>query len=156
MGAQSIVTLQLAGFVAADKAGPVATTPIRTPPLSSRFLPIQFVKGAPYSDPPNTSDGVVYIDECVNYLVNHLGNVASGGIEFYDLDNEPGAWSSVHQEIRNGDPATYAEVANKGITVALQTTAIDPGAQVMGPVGYGWGDFINLERRLGRGHLQFL
>ena len=28
--------------------------------------------------------------------------------------------------------------------MAQQTTAIDPGAQILGPVGYGWGDFISL------------
>src|SRR5580658_3682692 len=144
-GADSLVTLQLAGFVAADKAGTVPASEF-APPAGTRFLPILFVKpGAPgsYADPPNTTDGVVYIDEFVNYLVNHLGSSTNGGIKFYDLDNEPGIWTTTHQEIRNNDPPTYAEISGKGITVATQTTAIDPGAQILGPVAYGWGDYIN-------------
>ena len=140
VGADSLVTIPMAGYVSADKSGPV---PVSQYAPSSRFFPIQFVKGAPFVTPPNTTDGIVYIDEFVNYLVNTLGTSAAGGIKFYDLDNEPGAWSTVHAEVHS-TKATYAEVFSKGATVAALVTALDPGAQIFGPVGYGWGDFINL------------
>jgi mannan endo-1,4-beta-mannosidase len=151
-GADSLVTLPMAGYVSAN-GEPAVQVPtadfMAAPGLTdphANFFPITFVKpGAPgsYADPPNPNDGVVYIDEMVNFLVNHLGSSTNGGIKFYDLDNEPGAWSSTHKEVHNY-PVSYVEVSSKAITIARQTTAIDPGAQLLGPVGYGWGDFINL------------
>jgi len=147
VGAETLLTLQLAGAVAADRAGVVPVS-LWAPPISSRFFPALLTKpGAPssYASSPVTTDGVVYVDEMVDYLVRHLGSSTSGGVKFYNLDNEPGIWSSTHQEIRNNDPATYAEVAGAGATMAYQVTAIDPGAKLLGPVGYGWGDFINLQ-----------
>lgn len=151
-GADSLVTIPMAGYVSANgepavqvPAADYMTAPGLTDPHGN-FFPISFVKpGYPgsYADPPNLTDGAVYDDEMVNFLVKHLGASTAGGIKFYDLDNEPGAWSSTHQEVHNY-PVSYIEVASKAITVALQTTAIDPGAQILGPVGYGWGDFINL------------
>ena len=151
-GADSLVTLPMAGYVSAN-GEPAVQVPnadfMGAPNLTDphgNFFPISFVKpGFPgsYADPPSLTDGQVYDDEMVNFLVNHLGSANSGGIKFYDLDNEPGAWPSTHAEVHNY-PVSYIEVANKSITVAQQTTAIDPGAQILGPVGYGWGDFINL------------
>lgn len=151
-GADSLVTIPMAGYVSAN-GEPAVQVPnadfMGAPGLTDphgNFFPISFVKpGYPgsYADPPNLTDGQVYDDEMVNFLVKHLGNAASGGIKFYDLDNEPGAWQTTHAEVHNY-PVSYIEVSSKAITVALQTTAIDPGAQLLGPVGYGWGDFINL------------
>jgi len=151
-GADSLVTIPMAGYVSAN-GEPAVQVPaadyMNAPGLTDshgNFFPISFIKpGYPgsYADPPNLTDGQVYDDEMVNFLVKHLGNAASGGIKFYDLDNEPGAWQTVHAEVHNY-PVSYVEVSSKAITVALQTTAIDPGAQMLGPVGYGWGDFINL------------
>ncbi len=148
-GADSLWTLELAGYVSANGETPVQVptadfmaAPGQTDPHGN-FFPVTFVKGSPFADPPNTADGVVYMDESVNYFVNHLGKAGSGGIRFYDLDNEPGAWSAVHQEIHNY-PVSYIEVATKGITVATQTTALDSGAQILGPVADGWSDMINL------------
>ena len=149
MGADSLVTLQMAGYVSANGESAVQVPPgqfMTAPNLvdpNGNFFPITFLKGAPFSDPPNTSDKSVYVDENVWYLVKHLGTAASGGIKFYDLDNEPGAWKTVHQEIHNY-PVSYAEVLTKGVTVATLTTAQDPSAQILGPVPYGWGDYINL------------
>jgi mannan endo-1,4-beta-mannosidase len=148
-GADSLWTLQLAGYASANGETPVQVptadfmaAPGLTDPHGN-FYPVTFVKGAPYADPPNASDGVVYMDECVNYLLKHIGKAGGGGIRFYDLDNEPGAWSSTHKEIHNY-PVSYVEVALKGVTVAEQTTALDPGAQILGPVADGWTDMIEM------------
>ena len=151
-GADSLVTIPIAGYVSANGEPAVQvpnadfmTAPGLTDPHGN-FYPISFVKPgfpASYADPPNLTDGQVYDDEMVNFLVKHLGASTAGGIKFYDLDNEPGAWQTTHAEVHNY-PVSYIEVSSKAITVAQQTTAIDPGAQLLGPVGYGWGDFINL------------
>ncbi len=152
MGADSLVTIPMAGYVSAN-GEPAVQVPnadfMAAPGLADphgNFFPISFVKpGFPgsYADPPNLTDGQVYDDEMVNFLVKHLGASTGGGIKFYDLDNEPGAWSSTHAEVHNY-PVSFLEVAMKGVTVATQTTALDPGAQILGPVADGWTDMINL------------
>ena len=69
-GQASIVTLQMAGFVSADDSGTVELVDAAP---SSRWKQVVFEKGSafcsPYDD-PDTSDGYVYMDECVNFLVN--------------------------------------------------------------------------------------
>ena len=138
--ADSLVTLQLAGYVAADASGPVSSSQYAP---SSRFFPVQFVKGAPFVLSPNVPpDGTVYLDEFVNYLISEVGNSYSGGVKFYDLDNQPALWSSTHPEVHSAQ-ATYAEVAGKGVSVATMVTAMDPGAQILGPVAYGWSEYVN-------------
>src|SRR5581483_3480930 len=109
-GADSLVTIPMAGYVSANgepavqvPAADYMTAPGLTDPHGN-FFPISFVKpGYPgsYADPPNLTDGAVYDDEMVKFLVNHLGSSTAGGIKFYDLDNEPGAWPSTHQEVHN-------------------------------------------------------
>ena len=138
-GADSLITLQMAGYVSADQSGPVPSAQYAP---SSRFYFLQFIKGSPFITPPNTLNGVVYLDEFVNFLVNQEGTAATGGVKYYDLDNEPALWSSTHPEVHL-NPATCAEVANKGITAATLLTAQDGGAQVLGPVAYGWSEYVN-------------
>ena len=87
-GADSLWTLELAGYVSANGETPVQVptadfmaAPGQTDPHGN-FFPVTFVKGSPFADPPNTADGVVYMDESVNYFVNHLGKAGSGGSGF--------------------------------------------------------------------------
>ena len=152
VGADSLATLQLVGYVSANgepsvqvPAADFMTAPGLTDPNGNFFPTILAKPGAPasYSVPPTTLGPVVYTDEMVNYVVKKIGSSTSGGIKFWDLDNEPGVWPGTHKEVHNY-PVSYVEVVGKGITAATQTKAIDPGAQILGPVAYGWGDFMSL------------
>jgi hypothetical protein len=67
----SIITLQMAGYVSAPIWRQINLASEAAP--SIYFYPVVFAKGAPFCNPPgspNTSDGVVYMDEFVNFLVN--------------------------------------------------------------------------------------
>ena len=92
-GLDSLVTLQMAGFVAADKNGEVLKE--ETAP-SKRWVPVAFNKKEPFTLTPKPECQVVYEDEFVHYLVSHFNRASDGGIKFYDLDNETANWYSKH------------------------------------------------------------
>lgn len=139
--AYPVVTLPLAGYVAADKAGPVSSA--ETAP-SARWKQIVHAKGSAFSLTPDLTDGAVYSDEAVNYLVTTLGTAAGGGIRGYSLDNEPGLWSSTHPRIHSA-AAGAAELAAKSKALAKAVKSVDQTAETFGGVFYGFGDYYNLQ-----------
>ncbi|HVO74340.1 MAG TPA: glycoside hydrolase family 44 protein [Ignavibacteriaceae bacterium] len=142
LNAYSLVTLQLAGFVAKDKNGTVSES--ETAP-SSRWAKVQFVKGSAFSLQPNTSDTLVYLDEYVNFLVDKYGTAnTSTGIKGYSLDNEPGLWVSTHPRI-HPLKATCSEIVLKGIDASLAVKNIDPYAEIFGPVLYGFNAYYSFQ-----------
>ena len=139
-----IVTLQTAGYVSADASGPVAVTETAPSPRWKQVLPHK--PGWPGSLllAPNKADGVVYIDEQVNYLVNKFGPASAGGIKFYALDNEWGIWNSTHPRIHPNAP-TYAETYARASATAAAVLDIDPSAQIFAPAAYGWGEYADMQ-----------
>ncbi|MFO7869021.1 MAG: glycoside hydrolase family 44 protein, partial [Bacteroidales bacterium] len=105
----SLITLQAAGFVAADGNGSVSEEEAAP---SSRWDSIVFRKNAEFSLEPDKTDGVVYIDEYVHYLTEVLGEVGEGGIDGFGIDNEPALWRSTHPRIRP-DRLTIDELFGK-------------------------------------------
>lgn len=150
-GQASIVTLQMAGYVSADGDGNVDLDTEAAP--SARFKQVVFAKGAPFCSPydnPNTSDDYVYMDEFVNFLVNEYGNAStSTGVKFYDLDNEPALWSdgnkgATHPEAHPAKP-TCTEIKTNSIALSTAAKNIDPYAQILGPVLYGFSAYLDFQ-----------
>lgn len=136
-----LTTLQLAGYVAADKNGNVSEDEAAP---SSRWNQVVLTKNAPFADTPDLDDGVVYMDEYVNYIVNMLGDSTSPkGIQGYSLDNEPALWHHTHSRI-HPKPVTGDELAEKSIEMAKAVKAIDPNAEIFGPALYGYTAFDHL------------
>ncbi|MCL6590508.1 MAG: cellulose binding domain-containing protein [Firmicutes bacterium] len=134
----TLMTVQMAGYVAKDKNGPV--TEAETAP-SARWVPVVPAKGSAFSLTPNLSDNAVYIDEFVNFLVNKYGNAStSTGIKGYSLDNEPGLWRETHPRIHPAIP-TCAELMSKSIATAKAVKNVDPYAEIFGPAAYGLAEF---------------
>lgn len=140
LGAASVVTLQMAGYVSADNAGTV--TPEQTAP-SPRWARVQFRKGAPFSLQPDLNDGVVYMDEQVNFLVSTFGRADKGGVTMYSLDNEPALWDNTHLRI-HPKPATCDEMIERSVGLSAAVKDVDPTALVIGPALFGWSAFQNL------------
>lgn len=141
---ESIVTLQLAGYVSA----PIFAMDLNSQPAPSMyFYPIQFAKGAPFCDPPgnpDVCDGVVYMDEFVNFLVSRYGPAGSpGGVKFYSLDNEVDCWQATHFEVHPAKPLSK-EVRDKGVACATATKNVDPNAQILGPDLMGFSGYIDM------------
>ena len=140
-GFKSIITLPLAGYVAADMNGSVSAA--ETAP-SARWKQIIVDKPGPPSLTPDKSDGVVYLEEMVNFLVANYGTAASGGVAAYCLDNEPALWPSTHPRI-HPNATGYQELVSRQTAAALMTTSLDSSVQIYGPVLYGWNAHLNLQ-----------
>lgn len=137
----TVVTLPLAGYVAADMNGTV--TQAETAP-SARWKQIVIDKPGALTLTPDKADGVVYLEEMVNYLVSKYGTAAQGGVAGYCLDNEPALWPDTHPRIHPAK-TRYDELAQRHAAAATMLTALDATAEVYGPVGYGWSEHLNLQ-----------
>ncbi|MCJ2013381.1 glycoside hydrolase family 44 protein [Methylobacterium sp. J-076] len=132
MGARSIVTLPLTGFVAADKDGPVP--PGQAAP-SPRFVPVAWAgrRAASESIDPRVAD----IPHLLARLVARYGPASDAtGIRGYILDNEPGLWATQHPRIVRA-PVRIADLIARSIAAARAIKAIDPEAWVIGPANWG-------------------
>ena len=142
MGAESIITLQMAGYVAADKNGNVSAG--QTAP-SFRWKQVAFTKDAPFDAQPDRTDDTVYMDEFVQFMVNRYGSAASEtGVQWYSLDNEPGLWASTHPRI-HPEPLKVTDLVDRSIELALAVKAVDPDAKIVGPALYGFAAYETLQ-----------
>ncbi|MEM8485544.1 MAG: glycoside hydrolase family 44 protein [Bacteroidota bacterium] len=142
IGAESIITLQLAGYVSADQGGTVPAT--QTAP-SGRWKQVQASKGAPFAATPDLSDDMVYMDEFVQFMVDRFGSAATDqGVRWYSMDNEPGLWSETHPRI-HPEHLNAADLVDRSIEMALAVKAVDPDAQIVGPALYGFAAFETLQ-----------
>lgn len=142
MGAASIITLQMAGYVAADTDGSVSES--ETAP-GDRWLPVTFARGGPFPAEPDLEDGVVHMDELVHRLVQEFGSAsAPEGVRWYSLDNEPGLWSHTHPRI-HPEPPGVGELIDRSVALAAAVKAIDPDAGILGPALYGMTAFESLQ-----------
>ncbi len=136
-----VATIQMAGYVAADKNGAVSESEAAP---SSRWKQVVATKGSAFSLTPDTTDNYVYMDEYVNYLVETLGDsTTSTGIQAYNLDNEPGLWSSTHPRIHSNG-TTCAEIVSKSTEYASAIKSVDPNAEVFGLALFGVGAYMSL------------
>jgi len=145
-GQASIVTLQMAGYVSADKNGEVNLVTETAP--SPRFKKAVFVKGAPFCSPagnPDGNDPNVYMDEFINFLVSSYGHAGEpNGVKFYCLDNEPDLWSNTHPEVHPAQ-VDCAEYKNKSVELSIAVKNVDPNAQILGPVSYGFNGYLTFQ-----------
>jgi hypothetical protein len=145
----SIVTLQMAGYVSAPIFKDTINLATEAAP-SIYFYPVTFAKGAAFSNPPNTSDANVYMDEFVNFLVQKYGYAGDpNGVKFYCMDNEPDIWSdgaqgATHPEVHPLDPCCV-EYKDKSVAISLAVKNVDPNAQMMGPVSYGFSGYMTFQ-----------
>jgi hypothetical protein len=147
-GQASIVTLQMAGYVSAPIWRQINLDTEAAP--SIYFYPVTFAKGAPFSNPPNTSDANVYMDEFIDFLVSTYGYAGQpNGVKFYDLDNEPDIWSdgnkgATHPEVHVSDPCCV-EYKDKSVALSIAVKNVDPNAQMLGPVSYGFSGYLTFQ-----------
>ena len=144
----SIVTLQMAGYVSADGLGTTVTWAQRAP--STRWKSVVYAKGAPFCSPagsPVTTDANVYMDEFVNFLVQKYGYAGdTNGVKFYCLDNEPDIWSAgddvngTHPRLHTAK-ASCKELMERSVALSLAVKNVDPNAQILGPVSYGFNGY---------------
>ena len=140
MGAASLVTLPLAGFVAADFDGPVA--PGEAAP-SARFVPLRWASDARAKEPidPKVAD----IPQLLSRLVERYGGANDAkGIHAFALDNEPGLWSENHPRICPSK-TTIRSLIERSVAAARVIKSIDPAAKVFGPASWGATEMVNFQ-----------
>ncbi len=137
--AYTLITLQMAGYVAADFDGEVTSTA-----PSDRWIATEFVKPTAFTYPPDTTDNVVYIDEQVAHYVNTLGTAAAGGIPAYALDNEPALWDNTHPHIYPNEP-TAVDLLGRSIALAKAVKDVDGTADIFGPALFGYWSMREME-----------
>jgi mannan endo-1,4-beta-mannosidase len=142
MGAMSLITLQAAGYVAKDMNGTVQSSEVAP---SARWVPVVNAKGSAFAYPPSLADNAVNMDEEVAYLVSRYGTSSTAnGVKAYDIDNEPALWPSTHPLLHPAKTGA-AELVSRGAALAKAVKAVDPGAQIFGPVEYGFYGFYALQ-----------
>jgi len=136
-----LTTLQLAGYVAADKNGTVTESEAAPSPRWNETI---LTKTAAFDVEPDLTDGKVYMNEYVNYIIKKLGNSqTSTGIQGYSLDNEPALWHHTHSRI-HPEPVGIEELQSKSIEMATAVKKLDPDAEIFGPALYGYTAFDHL------------
>ncbi len=136
-----LTTLQLAGYVAADKDGPVSEAEAAP---SARWNAVKLTKGSAFAAEPDLTDSTVYMDEYVNYIISKLGNSQSKtGIQGYSLDNEPALWHGTHSRI-HPERVGLQELTDKSAEIAAAVKKLDPDAEIFGPALYGYTAYDHL------------
>ncbi len=108
--------------------------------LQTRFKRNKPAKGSAFATAPDPSDGFVYQDEMVHWLLQ----AEPKATVLFQLDNEPDIWSATHAEV-HPNAVTYAELTRRSIDFATAVKAVAPNAQVWGPVNYGWQGYVSLQ-----------
>lgn len=138
MGAISLVTLPLAGHVAADAAGPVS--PGEAAP-SPRWAPVSWRDDDTSEAAPGP--GPVSIPRLLRRLTTQFGGARDpGGVRAYALDNEPSLWPETHPRIVPG-PVRIARFIARSLEAARVIRRIDPDAWIFGPVCWGLTAFLD-------------
>ncbi|HMB94469.1 MAG TPA: glycoside hydrolase family 44 protein, partial [Tepidisphaeraceae bacterium] len=143
-GKAAIITVPMAGYVAADKNPPNDVN--QTPDfLQKRFEPVLPKKNAPFEFPPNLKDHAVYDDEMVWWINKEFPESARhGGQIFYDLDNEPDIWQESHSRI-HPEHVTYAEMVQRTRDYAGGIKDVVKDAVIFGFVSYGYNGYKSLQ-----------
>lgn len=135
-----LVTLQMMGYVANDSMGIVSSDELSK---NTRWCRVSFSKNGTYLNQPDISDGVVYMDEYVSFLVNRYGSADEGGINGYFLDTEPDLWAD-NFPVLGLERITPNELVMRSAELSGAVKTIDGNAFVLGPSLSGLQGCINL------------
>jgi len=168
-GAGIVVTMPTIGHVSADKSSAdkedVNVTPDYINVRFHRSLPR---KASMFTLTPDTTDHFVYQDEYINFLdKTYVGAFASTTNPIMiDLDNEVDLWAYTHARLRGdatspvasqaGTKISYAEVVQLSVDYASAAKDVNPAVQILGPVNYGWGGYVDLQGAPDAGGRDFL
>lgn len=91
------------------------------------------------NDPTDTSQAIdaSFVQSWIGHLTGKYGTAAQGGVQFYNLDNEPMLWPYTHRDV-HPELTTYDEMRDLTVTYAAAVKAADPSAETLGPVLWGW------------------
>lgn len=146
-GAQTILTIPMIGWTPHDQRGTCgfsvakygaqqATDPWNADCGNGVLPDGSLITG---NDPADTSlaIGPDFVQDWQHHLIEQFGSASAGGVRFYNLDNEPFLWHHTHRDVYP-DPLSYDELRDRTYQYAAAIKAVDPDAQTLGPVVWGW------------------
>ena len=77
----------------------------------------------------------------VQHLVSTFGTAARGGVQFYQLDNEPFGWSNTHRDVMPVQ-AAYSTITQLGQQYAAAVKQTDSTALILGPSDFTLGGWV--------------
>jgi len=91
------------------------------------------------NDPTDTSVAVdpAFVQAWIGHLTGKYGAAAQGGVQYYNLDNEPMLWPYTHRDV-HPELTTYDEIISRTLVYAAAVKSADPGAETLGPAVWGW------------------
>lgn len=155
-GIGSLLTIPTMGWVAKDAN--LNTRSLKTPsgggpplvrggeaiagydPTANRnrtSVPSRARKGGVLQDPPDLSDHTVAQDEWVYHLTRRFGQATSGGVRYYEMDNEPDLWSITHTDVHPAQQ-TYEQMRDNFLDYANAVKDVDPNARIVGLDLWNW------------------
>ena len=81
--------------------------------------------------------GPAFSTQWIAALKAKYGAAGHGGVDIYELGNEPALWDETHHGF-HPQPTTYDELWTKSRDLALAVKDADPGAATLGPAEWGW------------------
>jgi hypothetical protein len=78
----------------------------------------------------------------VQHLVKTHGTAAKGGVQIYQMDNEPSGWGNTHRDV-HPEATSYDELRDRTYQYASMVKATDPTAKVLGPSDFGWPVYVD-------------
>lgn len=95
------------------------------------------------NDPADTSVAInpAFVQGWIAHLIGRYGNAASGGVKYYNLDNEPALWNSTHRDV-HPQPLSYDELRDRTLQYAAAIKVADPTAKTLGPAEWGWANYF--------------
>ncbi|WP_293335327.1 glycoside hydrolase family 44 protein [Microcoleus sp. CAWBG58] len=81
-------------------------------------------------------------EKWVKHLVKTHGTATNGGVQIYQMDNEPSGWGNTHRDV-HPEPTSYDELRDRTFQYASMVKATDPTAKVLGPSDFGWPVYVD-------------
>ncbi|MDR3714071.1 MAG: glycoside hydrolase family 44 protein [Puia sp.] len=151
-GAQSIITVPLLGWT--PRAGSPADHPYDCGYKTSKYGDqmstdpwdtdcgngvLKNGHNVTGNNPLDTSTQIdsSFVTQWIGHLTGKFGYGLGGGVEFYELDNEPMLWNSTHRDV-HPSPTTYDELLKRTLSIAPAIKSADGTAKTLGPVVWGW------------------
>ncbi len=133
----TLLTLQMLGYTASSKKGSVSE---KNAAPSEFWCKVENRKNGEFSLEPDKKDGVVYMDEYLNYLFEKVGKSNGGGFKGFALDNEPALWMHTHSRVQQ-EPLNCEALIKKSVDLASLVKDMDENADVFGPALFGYSAF---------------
>ncbi len=90
------------------------------------------------NDPTDTSMAIdpAFVQAWIGHLTGKYGTAAQGGVQFYNLDNEPMLWPYTHRDV-HPELTTYDEISSRTLAYAAADQGSGSGRRNPRPGGVG-------------------